>query len=277
MFNSGLQAGTIRNYKAAIQAVHVGFADGSSLASSDAIRQILRGMFNTRPPQRKIVPAWNLNTLLESLKGAPYEPLVAASLTSLTHKTLMLIALASGRRCSELHALSTGEHLRLSRAGATLYFRPGFLAKNERISFSADPIFLPSIATESSVHEDRLWCPVRALRYYLKRTESIRGSVEQLFIITRVPYTAASKGSLARWICEAIENTGALNPGGAASAHSTRAMAASRAFHRGATIKEVMEAVAWKSPSTFTSTYLRDLPPAGSSFARAVLYSRPSR
>lgn len=277
MFNSGLQAGTIRNYKAAIQEVHVGFSDGSSLASSDAIRQILRGMFNTRPPQRKIVPAWNLSTLLESLKGAPYEPLVAASLTNLTHKTLMLIALASGRRCSELHALSTGEHLRLSRAGATLYFRPGFLAKNERVSFSADPIFLPSIATESSVHEDRLWCPVRALRYYLKRTESIRGSVEQLFIITRVPYTAASKGLLARWICEAIENTGALNPGGAASAHSTRAMASSRAFHRGATIKEVMEAVAWKSPSTFTSTYLRDLPPAGSSFARAVLNSRLSR
>jgi hypothetical protein len=37
-----------------------------------------------------------------------------------------------------------------------------------------------------------------------------------------------------------------------------------------------MEAVAWKSPPTFTSTYLRDLPPAGSCCARAALNSRLS-
>ena len=270
-FQTGLQAGTVRNYKSAIQAVHLGFADGSSLAEADPIRQLLNGMFNSRPPPRKLVPAWDLNTLLNFLKDPPFEPLSSASLEDLTHKVVVLVALACGRRCSELHALAVGDHLTLSRAGATLYFRPGFLAKNERSSFTASPIFLPDIAIGSSVSEDRFWCPVRALRYYLKRTKLLRDDTDQLFVTSRKPHKAASKRSIARWICEVIHRSGAIVKG-RVTAHSTRAVASSTAFLKGVTAEEVINTVAWKTASTFSTTYLRDLPPADSTkFARAVL------
>ena len=152
-----------------------------------------------------------------------------------------------------------------------MHFRPGFLAKNERSSFSATPIFLPDIAIGSSVNEDRFWCPVRALRYYLKRTQPLRGATDQLFITSRKPYRAASKRSIARWICEVIQGSGAIVKG-RVTAHSTRAVASSTAFSKGVTAGEIINAVAWKTASTFSTTYLRDLPRADAAkFARAVL------
>ena len=74
------------------------------------------------------------NTLLNYLKCPPFEPLSSASLEDLTHKVVISVVLDSGQRCSELHALAVGEHLTLSRAGATLYVRPGF--SGERSIFS---------------------------------------------------------------------------------------------------------------------------------------------
>jgi integrase len=277
-FYTGLQANTVRNYRSAIQAIHRGFADGSSLGESDAIRHLLNGMFIRRPPVRKMVPSWSLSVLLEYLKGPPFEPLASASLLNLTLKTVSLVALASGRRSSEIHALGIEPFLEITRNGATLCFRPNFLAKNERASFTAAPVKLPAIASQSSVAEDRMWCPVRALRYYLKRTKTLRGPTEQLFVITQKPHTPASRGSIARWICKAIVDSGAARSGERVTAHSTRAVACSTAFHKGVSVGEVMDAVSWKSASTFTTTYLRDVPPPRSaSFARAVLTRGPLR
>ena len=48
--------------------------------------------------------------LLPSLglsRGPPWEPLVSASLADLALKAVFLVTLASGRRCSEVHALSS--------------------------------------------------------------------------------------------------------------------------------------------------------------------------
>ena len=274
-FEAGLESATVRNYKSAILAIHQGFEDGSTLAESIPIRLLLDGMFNTRPPKRRIVPAWDLNKVLDYIKGAPFEPMVDASFQAVTSKTLILLALAAPRRCSEFQALAVGPHIVFSNRGVKLYFRPGFLAKNERPSFSAEPIFVPTISLSSSVHEDRLWCPVRALRYYLRRSKSLRGPTEQLFIITKRPYSKASKNTLARWICDLIRDAGAVQGGGRVTAHSTRSIATSVAFHRGINVSAILETVAWKSETTFSSVYLRDMCPSAD-FSRAVLLRPPT-
>ena len=174
---------TVRNYKSAILAIHQGFEDGSTLAESIPIRLLLDGMFNTRPPKRRIVPAWDLNKVLDYIKGAPFEPMVNASFSGYHLQNFHSFSFAAPRRCSESQALAVGPHIVcfLPNRGVNLFFRPGFLAKNERPSFSAEPIFVPTISLSSSVHEDRLWCSVRALRYYLRRSKSLRGPTEQLF------------------------------------------------------------------------------------------------
>ncbi len=53
-----------------------------------------------RPLVRNKVPPWDLAVVLRYLSGAPFEPRKAL------HKALFLLALASGKRRGELHALA---------------------------------------------------------------------------------------------------------------------------------------------------------------------------
>ena len=260
-FEDGLQATTVRGYLSAIHSIHDGCDDGSPITSNKPLKLLIEGMSNKRPKLRNIWPAWDLPKVLEYLAGSPFEPLQAASLRDLTLKTIFLIAIASGRRCSELHALAIGRFIVFSHDGATLYFRPGFLAKNERIDFSASPLFLPVIS-KSKRRDKRINCPVRALRWYLDKTQTVRGDAQQLFVTTQKPYRAAAKSTLAGWIVDAIASSGAVSSSAAAPrAHSVRAYSASWAFAKGLSVREIMNTVSWRSDSTFTKIYLKDLGP----------------
>ena len=170
---------------------------------------MIEGMNNVRP-QRKIMPEWDLGTVLNNLNQSPYEPLQSASAKDLTVKTAFLIAIASGKRCSELHALATGNHIVFGNQGATLHFRPDFLAKNERSDFSMTPLFIPYLdQSGKKARKKRLSCPVRALRWYLARTEmaSNLSKTSQLFITSQKPFKPAAKSTIAGWIVTAIVKT----------------------------------------------------------------------
>ena len=108
LFDQGRQVSTIKNYRSAIAAVHKGFPDGSSMGNNPILAQLLRGMSNARPVVRSLVPSWSINQVLEALAAAPYEPLHDTSLPLLTHKTLFLVAAASGKT-PELPSGTLGE------------------------------------------------------------------------------------------------------------------------------------------------------------------------
>ena len=112
--------------------------------------------------------------VLRALAKAPFEPLHKVSLHCLAIKTF-LVAIASGHRISTLHALSieTG-HVRWEPAGVRLVPSPDFIAKNQSPSSQSVEIFLPSMLSFSSVEADKVWCPVRALKWYLDRTKAKR-------------------------------------------------------------------------------------------------------
>ncbi len=57
------------------------------------------------PPQRSLVPPWYLLVILVAVTENTYEPLRLAPPKLLALKVLFLIAAASTRRVSELHAL----------------------------------------------------------------------------------------------------------------------------------------------------------------------------
>jgi hypothetical protein len=209
---------------------------------------------------------------LESLSVAPFAPIQSASLRDAGLKTLFLIAVASGRRCSELHALAIGQFMVFAQDGVTMYFRPGFLSKNERSDFIASPMFLPYI-TQSKRREKRINCPVRAIRWYLDRTQILRGSIQQLFITSNKPYRPAAKSTLAGWLVDVILRSGTLDSPGTPRAHSVRAFSASWAFARGLSMKEIINTVSWRTDSTFTKTYMKDVGPRldHAKYAKAVL------
>ncbi|PIK35057.1 hypothetical protein BSL78_28123 [Apostichopus japonicus] len=146
------------------------------------------------PPNQATRALVEFSAALQTLTKPPYEPMASASLASLTKKTLFLIALASARRRSCLHALSTKQnHIRFENHGVRMVPDPAFLAKNQVLSFLPGDIFIPEIKSLSSIAEDKLWCPVRALKWYLNKTQHLRGTTTTLFILPRAPYSAASK------------------------------------------------------------------------------------
>lgn len=67
LFNEGKQISTIRNYRSAIASIHKGFPDGSSLGSNESLLHLLRGMFNKRPPRKRLPPSWSINDVLLDL------------------------------------------------------------------------------------------------------------------------------------------------------------------------------------------------------------------
>ena len=273
LFDKKRALSTIRGYRSAIAAVHSGFSDGSGISSSPYLSKLLRSFFLKRPPMTKLVPAWSLPRVLEALARPPFEPMATSSLHHLSMKTAFLIAIASGQRRSALHALClTPGHIRWERRGVRLIPRAKYIAKNQTASSGPVEIFISPLSELSSIVEDKVWCPIRALKWYLDRTKNLRKD-DQLFIITREPYTPASQDSISRWIVEAIQAAGteALLPGATPRAHDTRGISASWALFQGVPLAEIQKAAYWRSSNSFISHYLRDIPAGEESFASAAL------
>ena len=111
--------------------------------------------------------AWSLPVVFRALARAPFEPIHKASLHILSVKAAFLVAIASGHRVSTLHALSIEQgHVRWEPKKVRLVPRAVFIAKNQSPASQPVEIFLPSISSFSSVEEDKVWCPVRALTWY---------------------------------------------------------------------------------------------------------------
>lgn len=270
LFDKGRSISTIRGYRSAIAAVHV---DGSSVSNSVTLGKLIRALFLKRPPTRKLLPSWSLPRVLEALAKPPYEPLGEASFKNVTIKTVFLIAIASGQRRSALHALSAAPgHVRWERGGVRLLPAPSYIAKNQTASSGPVEIFLQPLSAHSSIVEDKVWCPVRALKFYWHRSQQKR-SGDQLFITTKEPFGPASRDTISRWIVEAIKAAGpdALTPDTTPHAHDTRSISTSWALFQGVPIEEIHRAAYWRTPNSFISFYLKDIPAAVPSFSRAAL------
>ena len=75
---------------------------------TDIVR-LLKGIFNSMPPEKRLVPEWNLKQVLNFLCGKPFEPMLKCSLKYLTWKTVFLTAVTTSRRCGDIQALRIGD------------------------------------------------------------------------------------------------------------------------------------------------------------------------
>ena len=239
------------------------------MSSSPTLSSLIKGAFHERPPDRSLVPAWDLSLALGVVADSPYETNALAGPAGVNQEDSVPSS-SGGRagRVSEIHALSTKEgHLRFSNGAVSLLPRAGFLAKNQTLDFTPKPIVLPDLRKASGSPDCGPWCPVRALKYYLQKTERLRlrpdGTTEdRLFLITVSPFTPAKKSTMARWIIQVIKESLSRQEsqlaGSHVRAHDLRAQMASWALYKGASIQEVMDAAGWSSSTTFQSVYLRD-------------------
>ncbi len=104
------------------------------------------------------------------------------------------------------------------------------------------------------------FCPVRALRAHVARTQSLRHSHSQLYVCfcDKKSGSPVSKQCLSHWIMNTIseaysgKNLPVLSN---LAAHLTRCVATSRAALRGVPLSEICAAAIWSTRCTFSRFY----------------------
>lgn len=255
LFHKGLQYRTINGYRSMLSAV-LPPIDKYKVGQHPYIIQLLKGVFNSRPPKVRLLPEWNLEKVLVALQKKPFEPLSKVGLKMLTYKTVFLIAITSFRRCSDLQSLKIGEgSINIQSKGIT-FIRHG-LSKQDRPAHFGSKIIIPTF------EENKKLDPKRCLFYYLKETERFRKSASgedetSLFLSLNEPHKPVGAQTISNWIVQTLKMT--LNDENLKTkAHSTRAVGPSFALYKGASLDSILSSADWSRESTFARFYLRDV------------------
>ena len=169
---------------------------GQHIAHNEDLHRLLSSFHRDRPKSSRNLPKWNLSVVLNELTKAPFEPMKDTDLKHLTLKTAFLLALASGKRRSEIHAWVANKVSNLGQwEKVALFPSSDFIAKNQLAregSQSVSLVTIPALTTvvDRQFKEDRTLCPVRALRYCLDQTKDLRGSRSLLFISFKKGHTS---------------------------------------------------------------------------------------
>lgn len=252
---------TIKGYRAMLASVfrHRGLEVSLSQDLSDLIRS-----FNTSKRDQKRPVAWNLDVVLRWLRSQSFEPMANISLKDLTKKTLFLVALATARRVSELHAID--KRVGFAKGKAVCMSTLGFLAKNEDPSRPWPREFeIKDLSQLVGPEEpERYLCPVRALKFYVQRTKKLRGPNDHLWCSVRDPSRPLSKNALSFFLRSLIKEAHEQCADSEMSilkvkAHEIRAVSTSVAFSRNLSVKDLVKSTFWRCKSVFASHYLVDV------------------
>ena len=160
---------TIDGYRTAI--VDTLGPTGHHISQSSDLHRLLTSFHRDRPKSSRNLPKWNLSAVLNEFTKALFEPMNDTDIKHFTLKTAFLLALASSKLHSEIHAWVANKVSNLGqREKVALFLFLDFISKNQLAredSQSVSPVTIPALTTivDTQFKEDR--CPVRALRYHL--------------------------------------------------------------------------------------------------------------
>ena len=234
--------------------------DGSRIGQHPLVTRFLKGVFNSRPPVPKYSSTWDVDKVLVYIRNLP--PNEELSLTLLSHKLVMLMALANADRCSDLAALDLD--YRTFQQNGVKFVIPK-LTKTRRLG-------PPMEAFYSSFPSEAKLCPVTTLRCYEEKTTSLRKRTKSngLFISVRKPHKPVTSATIGHWMKKVMTSAGIDTS--IFSAHSTRGASTSKAKQMGTSISDILKAANWTSEATFGRFYNR--PIRGDAFGRQVLQIR---
>ena len=191
--DKGLSVSAVKGYSSALNVLAL---KGRDLASSREITMLLRSFARSVNPVELRPPAWDVSLVLQSLTGAPYEPLRTCEERFLAQKMLFLLALASAKRIVELQALSYRVSPTRDWSEVSFSYVTGFVAKTRDPS-SLAPRFegfsVPALPNARNNRNWRLLCPVQAVRCYLDSTAAHCPRCDRLFVTAGLSKKEISK------------------------------------------------------------------------------------
>ena len=264
----GLTAGSINNYRSAISFYWKREFDFDIPSDDQVLRDLMKSFVRDGVRSKKRVVAWDLKLVLEFFKSGKFASWDDLSAKELTLKTVFLVALASGKRRGELHAL-TREGVKRSHGtqeGMLLHPSPSFVSKTHLKTGglgALKPVFIPKLRTDEV--SSSFLCPVECIDQYINRSAAYRSvKQKQLFIpwqegCTRDVRPATVSGYIKKAILLAYQDS---NDEFLSSLqvvpHTVRHVATSLNAVRNFSMEDILRAGAWSSPNSFISHYLQD-------------------
>ena len=243
-------------------------------ATDPRLRALLRNFQLARPVQRRLMPQWDLHLVLTALLRPPFTDSAndrpsddVIDLKWRTLKTTFLLALATARRRSFLHALCVSTCL-FTRGDVqdqlvvNLLPQAGFLAKTQLPDQAPQWIRIPGIAHLNPGELERMLCPVRQLQLYLRDTERIRGGRTRLLLHWDPLIDDIQRTHVSRWLVEVVQEAytrADLEYDDDIRAHELRAIASSWAYVNQVRLEDILAAASWRSSGVFQGSYLRDM------------------
>ena len=124
---------------------------GQHIAHNEDLHRLLSSFHRDHPKSSRNLPKWNLSVVLNELTKAPFEPMKDTDLKHLTLKIAFLLALASGKRRSEIHAWVANKVSNLGQwEKVALFPSSDFIAKNQLAregSQSVSLVTIPALTT----------------------------------------------------------------------------------------------------------------------------------
>jgi integrase len=254
----GLEYTTLNSYRSAISAYHPEI-DGVKVGKHPMISQLLRGVFNRKPPKPRYLETWDVNIVLEYIKTMGID----LSLKDLTLKLAMLLALTTVARTSELHKLDPSW---ISDNGDRVIFHIIELTKTKRPSKPQLTI------TVHTYPHDKLLDVLSCLRLYLTKTEKFRHDTNQkqrLFLSLNKPYKPVTACTIARWLKILMAKAGVDTS--IFKAHSTRAASTSKAKTQGVSTSQIVKCANWARATTFEKFYHKKIVTIEQNYQNVVL------
>ena len=124
-------------------------------------------------------------------------------------------------------------------------------------------ITVPGIAHLNPTEPEKMLCPVRQLKLYIRDSERIRGrgGRQRMFIHWNRSIRDIMRSHISRWIVETVKEayTQADRQYDRVTAHEVRALSASWVYNCQVALPDILSAAFWRSSRVFQNSYLCDM------------------
>lgn len=241
-FNQGASYGSLNCYRSAIAQIA-----GPEISNDPRLKRFFKGVYSLRPNQPRYEMTWDPGIVLKYIRSLPVDDL---DLKTLTQKTAVLIALATGHRVQTLSSIEIG-NITANDDSVTIRIPKRIKTSGPR---QPQPFFILPF-----FREDQKICVASAILAYLDKTKELRNDTLKYFFITiKKPHRTASTSSISRWIKDILNKSGIDTS--IFKAHSTRHAATSTAARLGVSFDVIRRSAGWTERSkTFAKFYQRPL------------------
>ena len=261
---------TLRGYRSALGAA-LRNATGYDPGADDVLSQLMRGFLRQRPIMSRTTIMWDIGLVLRYLKSGKLSTTGRLSPKDLTLKLVFLLALATGKRRSEIHALD--QDIRLVNNEwdeVVLRPRPDFLGKTHFATGGAgtfSEIVLKSInSADGYTLEEKSICPVTTLRVYQRVSREYRSEGQERLIISYVQGKSddIKKQTISNYLKLVVQQAYLDSASDESvcqdfnmSPHDLRGIATSLKASKNVTMAEILQSGVWASANTFLTHYVK--------------------